>query len=254
MCFRFLKTSSAVSLIALLMPACQRTRPWNSPLAIGTNETRNRQSDLRAGPPSPQAPPTDATEHDDETALAEGKRMYGEFNCAGCHAAGGGAIGPPLMDAVWIYGGSVDNIVAAIVEGRPQGMPAFGGRIADAQIRQIAVYVKSLSKSESKPPSNQEEQVEAPGAIARGEAVFMQGPCALCHTIRGTRALSRIGPDLTHLASRKSIAGGAVPNTRGHLAGWILNPQNIKPGSNMPPTLLSGPNLQDLLSYLESLR
>ena len=87
----------------------------------------------------------------------------------------------------------------------------------------------------------------------RGQQVFLEGPCAMCHTIRGTIALSRVGPDLTHLASRRMIAAGTMPNTRGNLAGWILNPQNIKPGSKMPPTLLGSDDLRSLLAYLETL-
>jgi cytochrome c1 len=91
------------------------------------------------------------------------------------------------------------------------------------------------------------------GLALRGQQVFLQGPCVLCHTIRGTPALSRVGPDLTHLSSRKTIAAGTLPSTRGNLAGWILNPQNLKPGSQMPPTLLSSADLHALVAYLESL-
>jgi cytochrome c oxidase subunit 2 len=89
--------------------------------------------------------------------------------------------------------------------------------------------------------------------IRRGKEIFLQGPCAMCHTIRGTFALSRAGPDLTHVASRATLAAGTLPNTRGHLAGWILNPQNLKPGTKMPPTLLQGEDLHALVAYLESL-
>jgi cytochrome c oxidase subunit II len=89
--------------------------------------------------------------------------------------------------------------------------------------------------------------------LRRGQEVFLNGPCAMCHTIRGTMALSRVGPDLTHVASRRTIAAGTLPDTRGHLAGWILNPQNLKPGTKMPPTLLSSEDLHALLAYLETL-
>jgi cytochrome c oxidase subunit II len=88
----------------------------------------------------------------------------------------------------------------------------------------------------------------------RGRDVFLQGPCVMCHTIRGTRAGSRVGPELTHLASRSTIAAGTLPNTPGHLAGWILDPQRIKPGSQMPPNSVSADDLQALLAYLGSLR
>lgn len=88
----------------------------------------------------------------------------------------------------------------------------------------------------------------------RGQEVFLSSPCVMCHAISGTPAGSRIGPDLTHLASRQTIAAGTLPNTRGHLAGWILNPQQIKPGTRMPPTQLRPDDLEALLAYLESLR
>ena len=88
----------------------------------------------------------------------------------------------------------------------------------------------------------------------RGHDVFMQGPCVMCHTIRGTAAGSRFGPELTHVAGRQTIAAGTLPMTRGHLAGWISNSQSIKPGNRMPPNLLRGDDLQALLAYLETLR
>ena len=89
---------------------------------------------------------------------------------------------------------------------------------------------------------------------AAGEQAFMTGSCALCHTIAGTRAGGRVGPDLTHLASRRTIAAGSLPNTRGHLAGWILDPQRIKPGAYMPANGLEPAQLDALLAYLTSLR
>lgn len=95
-------------------------------------------------------------------------------------------------------------------------------------------------------PSNAQTQ--------HGQQVFLTHACVLCHTIRGTSAGSRVGPDLTHLASRSTIAAGMLPNTVGNLGGWILNAQALKPGSRMPPNQISGPDLQDLLVYLETLR
>lgn len=88
----------------------------------------------------------------------------------------------------------------------------------------------------------------------RGQQVFLSSPCATCHTIRGTAAGARNGPDLTHLASRRFIAAATLPNTRGHLAGWILDAQGIKPGSRMPPNPLAPADLHALLEYLETLR
>jgi cytochrome c oxidase subunit II len=87
-----------------------------------------------------------------------------------------------------------------------------------------------------------------------GQQVFLTHACVMCHTIRGTTAGSHVGPDLTHVASRATIAAGELPNTIGNLGGWILNAQALKPGCRMPPNQLSGSDLQDLLAYLETLR
>jgi cytochrome c oxidase cbb3-type subunit 3 len=78
--------------------------------------------------------------------IAEGKRLYTAFNCAGCHAtAGGGAIGPPLRDDMWIYGYAPPQIYASIVQGRPNGMPSFGGRVPEQQVWQLVAYIESLA-------------------------------------------------------------------------------------------------------------
>jgi cytochrome c oxidase subunit 2 len=88
-----------------------------------------------------------------------------------------------------------------------------------------------------------------------GKNVFMGGHgCVLCHTIRGTDAGGRVGPDLTHLASRQTLAAATIPNTRGWLGGWVMDPQGIKPGVHMPPNDMRPDELQALLTYLQSLR
>jgi cytochrome c oxidase subunit 2 len=83
---------------------------------------------------------------------------------------------------------------------------------------------------------------------------FFEYRCALCHAVRGTTAASYAGPDLTHLMSRRSIASGALPNTRGSLAGWVDAPQTIKPGAQMPNQNLTGQQLNDVVTYLETLK
>jgi cytochrome c oxidase subunit 2 len=88
----------------------------------------------------------------------------------------------------------------------------------------------------------------------RGREVFLGSSCVMCHAIAGTPAGSRIGPDLTHLAGRQTLAAGTLPNTRSNLTGWIVDPQAIKPGAKMPPNQLNGPDLLALVAYLESLR
>ena len=87
-----------------------------------------------------------------------------------------------------------------------------------------------------------------------GHDAFMQSTCVMCHTIRGTDAGARLGPELTHIGSRMTIAAGTLPNTRGHLGGWVANAQGIKPGVRMPPNPLKPEDLQAVLTYLRSLR
>jgi cytochrome c oxidase subunit II len=88
----------------------------------------------------------------------------------------------------------------------------------------------------------------------RGRDVVERGPCAMCHTISGTLAAGRTAPDLTHIASRSTIGAGSVPNSRGNLAGWIADPQHIKPGNKMPATGLTSEELLAVLDYLETLK
>jgi len=95
-------------------------------------------------------------------------------------------------------------------------------------------------------PSTPEQQ--------RGRDIVERGPCAMCHSIAGTSAGGRSAPDLTHMASRSTIGAGTLPNTKGHLAGWIADPQHIKPGNRMPPPGLNGEELQAVLAYLETLK
>jgi cytochrome c oxidase subunit 2 len=97
-----------------------------------------------------------------------------------------------------------------------------------------------------------------PAAAPKGEAVRGENRfvfrCGACHTVRGTEAGGTVAPDLTHLMSRATIAAGTLPNTVAYLSGWIANPQTIKPGNHMPDLYLSGPELQDIRSFLLTLK
>ncbi|HEY0435197.1 MAG TPA: cytochrome c oxidase subunit II, partial [Phenylobacterium sp.] len=88
----------------------------------------------------------------------------------------------------------------------------------------------------------------------RGRQVLESQPCVMCHTVRGTQAAGKVAPDLTHLASRRTLAAGTLPNNRGNLAAWIVDPQTIKPGAQMPTMTIPPSDLQALLAYLEGLR
>jgi cytochrome c oxidase subunit 2 len=104
----------------------------------------------------------------------------------------------------------------------------------------------SARRQEAPPPTTPAEQ--------KGQHVFLSSTCTQCHTIRGTIAGASLGPDLTHVASRGTLAAGTIPNSIGHLGGWVVDPQRIKPGNHMPPNSIAGDDLQALLSYLESLK
>jgi cytochrome c oxidase subunit 2 len=91
-------------------------------------------------------------------------------------------------------------------------------------------------------------------AQKRGQDVFLASSCVMCHTVRGTTAASRVGPELTHIGSRMTIAAGTLPNTSDHLAEWVRDPQAVKPGNRMPSTPLSSDDRAALLAYLRSLR
>jgi cytochrome c oxidase subunit 2 len=86
-----------------------------------------------------------------------------------------------------------------------------------------------------------------------GQQIFLGSACVYCHSIAGTNASGDLGPDLTHLGSRRTLGAGILENTTGNLAGWIVDAQAIKPGNKMPPMDLSGEELQAILAYLETL-
>jgi cytochrome c oxidase cbb3-type subunit 3 len=77
--------------------------------------------------------------------LSEGQRLYENFNCVGCHAHGGGDIGPPFNDNKWIYGYQPQQVFASIVQGRPKGMPAYGSRLNENEVWELVAYVRSMS-------------------------------------------------------------------------------------------------------------
>ena len=133
-------------LLALAALACgSEKKPPEAAAAPSEELAAIRTSQLTAGPHTPP-PDIENPFADDSGTLAAGRGLYQAFNCAGCHgAAGGGGIGPPLADDEWIYGSSDAHIYATIVQGRPNGMPAFGPAMSGEAVWKIAAYVKSLS-------------------------------------------------------------------------------------------------------------
>jgi cytochrome c oxidase subunit 2 len=91
-------------------------------------------------------------------------------------------------------------------------------------------------------------------SVLKGAQAFLGSQCVYCHTVRGTLAEGRVGPDLTHVGSRLTLAAGTLPNTRGNLAGWIENPDRVKPGTKMPAVPLDAGQLESIVAYLETLK
>jgi cytochrome c oxidase cbb3-type subunit 3 len=126
--------------------ACEReARRYEELPAAANRDTAVRLTALEPGQPQQQAE-VKSPYQDNAWGIGEGKRLYSAFNCAPCHGVnGGGAIGPALMDDKWIYGSKPDQIFASIAQGRPDGMPSFGGHIPTQQIWQLVAYVESMS-------------------------------------------------------------------------------------------------------------
>lgn len=133
----------------LALTSCQREkrdlRP--SPVRLAVFGNAAPESTLQPGGPKTEPQVTNPYAGN-AYAISEGQRLYNWYNCSGCHANGGGSIGPPLIKQQWIYGGEPANLFDTIVKGRPNGMPTWGGRIPEYQIWQIVAYVRSLNHEE----------------------------------------------------------------------------------------------------------
>jgi cytochrome c oxidase cbb3-type subunit III len=111
--------------------------------------------------------PQAAKYYDNPQAVIDGKRLFSQYNCSGCHSNGGGGMGPPLMDGVWIYGSRLEQIHQTLVEGRPNGMPAWGGKIPDEQLWEIAAYVRSMSLPQTLAAQSANTPSQTPAPVPR---------------------------------------------------------------------------------------
>lgn len=162
---------------ALLLAACEReARRFQTP----AGNTTPSDSAPRNSPNQPgvalgggvKQPVANTSPYDENAyAVNQGKRLFRWYNCNGCHAMGGGGMGPPLMDSEWRYGSDPANIFASIVQGRPQGMPSFGGHIPEDQVWQLVAYVRSMSGQLRKDvaPSRSDTLYPGPPENARPE-------------------------------------------------------------------------------------
>jgi cytochrome c oxidase subunit 2 len=171
-------------------------------------------------------------------------------------------IGADVIHSFWVPAlmGKTDMIPGQVnrtwIEAEKPG--TFRAQCAEycgAQHARMALLVVSMPPEEFR--AWRERQLApapepATEAARTAEATFV-ARCGLCHTVRGTRAGGRLGPDLSHLMTRKTLAAATLPNTTGHLFGWIADPQTVKPGSRMPRIGLSGPELQAIGSFLATL-
>ena len=146
-----MRTAAAIAVLAMLAGGCDREKRFFEKPLTQPNPRAQADADVplqpgQAGRGMRATASAGGFNEDNSYDVAQGKQWYRWYNCAGCHSqGGGGAIGPPLSDENWIYGSDPDAIFATIMEGRPNGMPSFRGRIPEAQAWQLVAYVRSLS-------------------------------------------------------------------------------------------------------------
>lgn len=135
----------------LALSACQReqrnVRP--SPARVVIFGDAAREDELQPGGVK-SMPRVNNPDHGNAYDISEGQRLFDWYNCSGCHAHGGGGIGPPLIKTEWIYGGEPANLFDTIIKGRPNGMPSWGGRIPEYQVWQLVAFIRSMNHEEPK--------------------------------------------------------------------------------------------------------
>jgi cytochrome c oxidase subunit 2 len=152
---------------------------------------------------------------------------------------------PGHPNHIWLVAGKPGTFLGACAE-------FCGAQHANMRIRVIAQTREEFDAWEK-------EQLRIPktptsGEAAKGGKIFLTEACMNCHTVRGTAAAARVGPDLTHLNTRETIGAGVLMNTSENLKKWLSNPQAYKPGSLMPNMKLSYDEVNQIVAYLETLK
>jgi cytochrome c oxidase cbb3-type subunit III len=166
---RFLTRAVLTAAVAtLLLAACTKGASQTPSAVPGSNEAVITSAfapglDHSLVTIDPRAAPY----YDNAAAVIEGKRLFSQYNCSGCHSNGGGGMGPSLMSGSLIYGDRLEQIHDTLVEGRPNGMPSWGGKIPDQQLWQIAAYVRSLSLPQTLAAQNGLTPGQTPAPVPR---------------------------------------------------------------------------------------
>jgi cytochrome c oxidase cbb3-type subunit 3 len=153
----------ALSLAALALAATARAQQGNDLPTMESGPLSVAVTTLfpGGGSPPPENPLVKVYQGNPQY-ISEGRRLFSWYNCSGCHANGGGGMGPALMNDQWRYGGRLDQIYASIAQGRPNGMPSWAGKLPDAQMWEIAAFIRSLSAAA---PPNKGQTAPTPPPI-----------------------------------------------------------------------------------------
>lgn len=154
-------------LCLLTLAACGRDEPERvaAPPAGGPVAGVPGEVHIVPGPAYARGIPVENPYAGDAAAEAEGERLYRWYNCAGCHGAlGGGGMGPPLRDDDWIYGGDAVSIFESIMEGRPEGMPTWQGKLPDDQGWKIVAFIQTLGTEREPEPALRPPEDRSPAA------------------------------------------------------------------------------------------
>jgi cytochrome c oxidase cbb3-type subunit 3 len=158
---------------ALATAGCHGTSPAPAGAPAMQSEPAATVSQLYPGGDTPPPPDPRAAQYEGNAQhIANGSHYFDWYNCSGCHFHGAGGIGPAFLDKKWIYGGTLTDIYHSIADGRPNGMPTWRGKIPDAQIWEIAAYVKSLSDNAKGSP----DDAKLPAPAESATMPVVEGP------------------------------------------------------------------------------